>query len=151
MTTLIPVEKITGKIYYIRNIKVMLDRDLAELYEVQTKALKQAVRRNRDRFPKDFMFQLSKKEWENIINDEQYMVLLDPESQIRYLDDHIIENGHKSIEKRKEKLKRWIEPDKALSKVPVPAYIEKKSLKNINLGKMLIMRILLLLVKPHLF
>ena len=45
MTTLIPVEKITGKIYYIRNIKVMLDRDLAELYEVQTKALKQACQK----------------------------------------------------------------------------------------------------------
>jgi ORF6N domain len=40
----------------------MLDRDLAELYEVQTKALNQAVRRNRDRFPADFMFQLSEKE-----------------------------------------------------------------------------------------
>ena len=63
MTTLIPVEKITGKIYYIRNIKVMLDRDLAELYEVQTKALKQAVRRNIERFPNDFMFVLTKEEF----------------------------------------------------------------------------------------
>ena len=71
-----------------------------------------------------------KKEWENIIKDGQYMVLLDPKSQIRYLDDHIIENGHNSIEKRKEKLKNWIEPDKALLKVPVPAYIEKNTLEN---------------------
>jgi len=70
------------------------------------------------------------KKWEDITNDEQYKVFLDPESQKRYLDDHIIEKGHNSIEKRKEKLKRWIEPDKALSKVPVPAYIEKNSLKN---------------------
>ncbi len=70
------------------------------------------------------------KKWEDIINDEQYKVFLDPESQIRYLDDHIIENGHKSIEKRKEKLKNWIEPDKTLLKVPVPAYIEKNTLEN---------------------
>ena len=46
----------------VRGEKVMLDRDLAELYQVQTKALNQAVRRNRDRFPADFMFQLSEKE-----------------------------------------------------------------------------------------
>ena len=68
-----------------------------------------------------------KSKWENIIKDEQYKVFWDPESQIRYLDDHIIENGHKSIEKRKEKLKKWIEPEKELSNVPVPAYIENKS------------------------
>ncbi|MHA1511408.1 MAG: hypothetical protein ACTSRX_06785 [Promethearchaeota archaeon] len=70
------------------------------------------------------------KKWEDIIKDEQYKIFLDPESQKRYLDDHIIEKGHNSIEKRKEKLKRWIEPDKTLSKVPVPAYIEKNSLEN---------------------
>ena len=49
-------------IYFIRGEKVMLDRDLAELYQVQTKALNQAVRRNADRFPADLMFQLSEKE-----------------------------------------------------------------------------------------
>ena len=58
----IPVERIEKAIYLIRGEKVMLDRDLAELYEVQTKALNQAVRRNRDRFPSDFMFQLTKEE-----------------------------------------------------------------------------------------
>ena len=61
-TNLIPSERIEKTIYVIRGEKVMLDRDLAELYEVETKALNQAVRRNLDRFPADFMFQLSEKE-----------------------------------------------------------------------------------------
>ncbi len=61
----IPIEKITGKIYLIRGQKVMLDRDLAGLYEVETKQLKRAVRRNIDRFPADFMFELTKAELEN--------------------------------------------------------------------------------------
>jgi ORF6N domain len=61
-TDLIPGERIEKAIYLIRGEKVMLDRDLAELYQVQTKALNQAVRRNLDRFPADFMFQLSEKE-----------------------------------------------------------------------------------------
>ncbi|MGZ5219567.1 MAG: ORF6N domain-containing protein [Chitinophagaceae bacterium] len=55
---------IHNKIYEIRGQKIMLDFDLADLYEVETKALNQAVKRNKDRFPKDFMFQLSKEEWE---------------------------------------------------------------------------------------
>ena len=53
------------RIYFIRGIKVMLDRDLAELYGVETSQLKRAVRRNIDRFPKDFMFELTKKELED--------------------------------------------------------------------------------------
>jgi hypothetical protein len=61
-TDLISIEKIEKAIYLIRGEKVMLDRDLAELYQVQTKALNQAVRRNADRFPADFMFQLSETE-----------------------------------------------------------------------------------------
>src|SRR5688572_33502199 len=62
ITNLISIEKIEKAIYLIRGEKVMLDRDLAELYQVQTKALNQAVRRNADRFPADFMFQLSERE-----------------------------------------------------------------------------------------
>ena len=65
MTTLVPVERIASKKYLIRDVKVMLDRDLAELYDVETKALKQAVRRNIARFPADFMFEMTKKEFEN--------------------------------------------------------------------------------------
>jgi hypothetical protein len=64
--SVIPTEKIASMIYLIRSQKVMLDRDLAELYGVQTKVLKQAVRRNSDRFPSDFMFELTKKEFENL-------------------------------------------------------------------------------------
>jgi len=62
---LIPDEVIVSKIYLIRGKKVMLDRDLAELYKVETKQLKRAVRRNIERFPDDFMFELSKEELEN--------------------------------------------------------------------------------------
>ena len=56
---------IKSKIYTIKGYRVMLDFDLAELYEVETRVLKQAVRRNTDRFPNDFMFELSKEEFEN--------------------------------------------------------------------------------------
>ena len=62
----VPLEQIAGKIYLIRDQKVMLDRDLAELYGFQTKALKQAVRRNVNRFPPDFMFELKKEEFQNL-------------------------------------------------------------------------------------
>ena len=58
----VPVDRITSKIYRIRGQKVMLDRDLAHLYGVPTKALKQAVKRNIARFPDDFMFVLSRDE-----------------------------------------------------------------------------------------
>lgn len=62
-TKLIPDETIIRKIYVIRGHKVMLDFDLAALYEVETKALNQAVKRNIERFPEDFMFRLTAKEW----------------------------------------------------------------------------------------
>ncbi|MGY0425243.1 MAG: ORF6N domain-containing protein [Polaribacter sp.] len=62
---MIPEELITNKIYLIRNQKVMLDRDLAELYQVETRVLKQAVKRNINRFPNDFMFEMTKEEFEN--------------------------------------------------------------------------------------
>ena len=55
---------IQSKIYEIRGFRVMLDSDLASLYQVETKALKQAVKRNIDRFPEDFMFELTKEETE---------------------------------------------------------------------------------------
>ena len=61
---LVAIEKIERKIYLIRGKKVMLDKDLAELYKVETKVLLQAVKRNKDRFPEDFMFQLDQEEYE---------------------------------------------------------------------------------------
>ncbi len=65
MSNLIPAEIIQNKIYFIRSHKVLLDRDLTELYGVETSQLKRAVRRNIDRFPTDFMFELTKEELEN--------------------------------------------------------------------------------------
>ncbi len=61
---LIPDEIVLSQIYYIRGQKVMLDRELAKLYQVQTKVLKQSVKRNIARFPEDFMFEMSKEEFQ---------------------------------------------------------------------------------------
>lgn len=66
--SIVPSEWIDQIIYVIRDNKVMLDRDLAALYGVETRVLVQAVKRNISRFPDDFMFQLSKKELENWIS-----------------------------------------------------------------------------------
>jgi hypothetical protein len=60
----IPETQVTSKIYIVRNKKIMLDRDLAELYEVETRVLNQAVSRNMERFPGEFMFQLTQEEFE---------------------------------------------------------------------------------------
>jgi hypothetical protein len=60
----IPETLVTSKIYVVRNKKIMLDRDLAELYEVETKVLNQAVKRNIERFPDEFMFHLTIEEFE---------------------------------------------------------------------------------------
>ena len=65
MSKLIAIEAVASKIFFIRGAKVMLDRDLAELYGVETKVLKQAARRNIKRFPPDFMFELTKEELKN--------------------------------------------------------------------------------------
>ena len=64
--TLIPDEVILIKIYMFRGTKVILDRDLSDLYEIETKQLKRAVRRNISRFPPDFMFELSPEEFYNL-------------------------------------------------------------------------------------
>jgi phage regulator Rha-like protein len=63
---IIPIERIETEIFFLRNQKIMLSNHLAKLYGVETRTLIQAVKRNLDRFPKDFMFQLSKKEFENL-------------------------------------------------------------------------------------
>jgi len=64
-TPMITDELVMNKIYFIRGQKVMLDRDLAQLYQVETRTLNQAIRRNIGRFPEDFMFQLTKQEFED--------------------------------------------------------------------------------------
>jgi hypothetical protein len=62
MNQIVPIEIVEQKIFMIRGHKVMIDRDLASLYGVETRVLNQAVRRNTDRFPEDFMFSLSRQE-----------------------------------------------------------------------------------------
>jgi hypothetical protein len=80
---MIPEEVIMSKILLIRGMKVMLDRDLAKLYNVETRVLNQAVRRNEKRFPEDFMFQMSKKEMEDwksqiVISNKEKMGIRKP-------------------------------------------------------------------------
>ena len=71
--SIVPTESIVTKIIFLRGEKVLLDRDLAELYGVETKQLKQAVRRNIKRFPDDFMFELTKEENQSLRS--QYVTL----------------------------------------------------------------------------
>ena len=59
-------QSIVDRIHIVRGMKIMLDKDLAEMYDVGVKALNQSVKRNVQRFPEDFMFQLSNEEWENL-------------------------------------------------------------------------------------
>ncbi len=66
LQALVAEQKILNRIYVVRGEKIMLDRDLAEMYGVETKQLKRQVKRNIDRFPKDFMFELTNKEFENL-------------------------------------------------------------------------------------
>ena len=67
--SLVPMERIERAIFVIRGQKVMLDADLAELYGVLTKVLNQAVKRNKERFPIDFMFQLTKEEKDEVVTN----------------------------------------------------------------------------------
>ena len=69
MSDIISIETIAGKIFLFRGMKVILDADLAELYGVTTKALNQAVTRNEQRFPSDFMFRLAKEEKQELVTN----------------------------------------------------------------------------------
>ncbi len=66
MTDIVPIERITSKILTFRKQQVMFDKDLAELYGVETRILKRAVRRNINRFPEDFMFELNQEEFQSL-------------------------------------------------------------------------------------
>lgn len=81
-TQLVKDEIVMGKIYIIRGQKVMLDRDLAGLYGVETKALKQAVKRNMTRFPEDFMFEMNKEEFANWRS--QFVTSIEDRMGLRY-------------------------------------------------------------------
>ena len=74
--TLVPVERIQRSILVMRNQRVMVDADLAELYRVKTKALNQAVKRNPDRFPPDFMFQLDAGEKAEVVANCDHLTRL---------------------------------------------------------------------------
>lgn len=94
----IPDERIINRIFVIRGKKVMMDRDLAELYGVETKQLKRAVRRNIDRFPDDFMFQLTKEEmniWKSQIDTSslRYQNGTSSRGSVRYLPMVFTEQG----------------------------------------------------------
>jgi hypothetical protein len=67
---------IKNKIYIIRDKQVMLDRDLAILYQVETKVINQSVKRNKERFPEDFMFQLNKSEFKELVTNCDHLKLL---------------------------------------------------------------------------
>ena len=88
---IIPDELVINKIYYIREQKVMIDRDLALLYQVETRILKQAVRRNINRFPSDFMFEMKKEEFENWRS--QFVISNSDQMGLRYLPFCFTEQG----------------------------------------------------------
>ena len=89
--SIVSAELIERKIYLIRNKKVMLDSDLAKLYDVETKVLNQAVKRNIARFPKDFMFRLNKEEALELSRSQ--IVTLKRGQNIKYLPHVFTENG----------------------------------------------------------
>ena len=82
-------QKILNKIFFIRGEKVMLDADLAGMYGVETKQLKRQVKRNTERFPKDFMFELTKKEFENL----RYQIGTSSWGGVRYMPMAFTEQG----------------------------------------------------------
>jgi hypothetical protein len=88
---IITEKTIESKIYFIRGQKVMMDADLAEMYGVETKALKQAVKRNMDKFPDDFMFELTAKEAEDF--SRSHFVTLKRGYNIKYLPYAFTEHG----------------------------------------------------------
>jgi hypothetical protein len=87
----LPVERIEKSIYVIRGEKVMLDRDLADLYGVNTKVLKQSVRRNAERFPRDFMFVLDRAEFD--IWRSQFVTSMADRKGLRYAPMAFTEQG----------------------------------------------------------
>src|SRR5450759_2188905 len=90
---IIPLEAIESRIFVLRGHSVMLDRDLAELYGVQTKALNQAVKRNSDRFPEDFMFKLTMEEAALILPSRSQIVTLNRGQNVKYAPHVFTEHG----------------------------------------------------------
>ena len=91
--SVVPIERIERSILFIRGENVMLDSDLARLYEVETRVLNQAVKRNLDRFPRDFMFQLTSEEAAAVLNSRSQFVILKRRENIKYLPYVFTEQG----------------------------------------------------------
>jgi hypothetical protein len=91
--SLIPIEVIENKIFILRGRRVMLDRDLAKLYGAETRALNQAVIRNSDRFPDDFMFQLTLEEGKTVLLSRSQSVILKRGANIKYRPHVFTEHG----------------------------------------------------------
>jgi hypothetical protein len=91
--SLIAVEQIDGMIRTIRGVRVMLDRDLAKIYGVPTKVFNQAVKRNRQRFPEDFMFRLTQQEAKALRASWSQIVTLKRGHNIKYLPYAFTEYG----------------------------------------------------------
>jgi hypothetical protein len=90
---MIPIEVIEGKIFILRGRRVMLDRDLAELYGVQLKRLNEQVKRNSDRFPDDFMFQLTLEEGKAVLLSRSQVATLERGRNIKYRPYAFTEHG----------------------------------------------------------
>ena len=90
---LMPIEIIESRIFNLRGRRVMLDRDLAELYGVETRVLNQAVSRNSDRFPDDFMFQLTLEEGEAVLRSRSQFVTLKRGQNIKHRPYAFSEHG----------------------------------------------------------
>lgn len=88
---ILPTERVASLIFLIRSKKVILDKDLAKLYEVETRTLNQAVRRNKERFPEDFMFQLNKNESDSLRS--QFVTLKGRGKHSKYLPHAFTEQG----------------------------------------------------------
>ncbi len=85
MSQIIPVESISQKILFLRGEKVMIDSDLAKVYGVTTKRLNEQVKRNKDRFPEDFMFQLTQKEKDEVVANCDHLQRLKFSSSLPYV------------------------------------------------------------------
>lgn len=91
VSSFISQELVERRIYMIRSCKVMLDQDLANLYQVPTKALNQAIKRNSRRFPPDFMFQLTKAEKTEVVTNCDHLKNLKFSTQLPYIPDDVPE------------------------------------------------------------
>jgi ORF6N domain len=90
---LVPMQAIQSLIYVLRGHRVMLDRDLADLYGVETRALNQAVQRNRSRFPEEFMFRLTLEEGKTVVASRSQNVILKWGENLKYAPYAFTEHG----------------------------------------------------------